>query len=74
MTHGNIQNVSDRDKGPAGFLGSDSQHIIRLTCPETVVEPLVLRDKAFFGSVDNLIVDKMDSIFLQRHMCYLPIL
>ena len=74
MTHGNIQNVSDRDKGPAGFLGSDSQHIIRLTCPESIMQPFIFRDEAFLSSLDNLIVDKMDSIFLQRHMCYLPIL
>lgn len=74
LTHGNIQDVSDRDKGPAGFFGTDGQHIIGLACPESIVQPLILGDKAFFGSVDHLIIDKMDSIFLQRHMRYLPIL
>ena len=74
MTHGNIQNVSDRDKGPAGLFGTNGQHIIGLTCPEPIMQPPILRDKAFFSCLDNLIVDKMDSIFLQRHMCYLPIL
>lgn len=69
-----VENIPDGNERPAGFFGTDGQHIIGLACPESIVQPLILGDKAFFGSVDHLIIDKMDSIFLQRHMRYLPIL
>lgn len=73
LTHGNVQNISDRDERPAGLLIADRQHIVRFARLEPIVQPLILGNVTFFRRLDHLIIDEMNSVFLQVHMFYLPI-
>ena len=73
VTGGDVQNVPDGDKCTAGLFASNSQNVIDLAVLETVMQPFILRNKAFFCCLDDMTVNDIDLIFLQTHNVHLPI-
>lgn len=56
VTGGDVQDVPDGDKCTAGLLASNSQNVVDLAVLETVMQPFILRNKAFFRCLDDMTV------------------